>query len=114
MSDKNFLNPKDNDLIPSDDPDDFMDDELKDLMKSDLFPDDNGPTPPPNDLCPDYVEPAKRVCHRVQVNLGGGIIAKSCPSGGLSIFKDDVQVHWANDLSAEDKKIINDYRERFK
>jgi hypothetical protein len=133
MSDKNLLDPKDNDLIPDDDPDDPVDDELKELMKSDLFPDDGLITGPPNDLCPDYVEPKKRVmarmgkglmslltdaaegrCNRVQVDIGGGITASSCPGGGLSIFKDGVQVHSVDGLSAKDQKIINDYRERNK
>ncbi|MGB9005913.1 MAG: hypothetical protein WCB96_09335 [Candidatus Aminicenantales bacterium] len=44
MSDKNLLDPKNNDLIPRDDPDD-LDDDTKKLMKSNLFPRDD-----PDDL----------------------------------------------------------------
>ncbi len=129
---KNLLDPNENDLIPNEW-------DLDELRKSDLFPRDDGNAnpeglldPDENDLIPrDGLPPARKKtgdlleflteaaggghsCKRVQVDLGNGLQASSCPSGGLSVFKDGAQVFSIDGLSAEDQKVIREIRERYK
>jgi len=111
MSKKNLLDPAYNDLIPGGPMPE----------PPELSPDyaNLHPSGPPNELCPGYVAPkpdaeeAPRGCGRIQVDLGNGLSASSCPSGGLSVFKNGRQLYSTEDLSAEDKKTIADFREKF-
>ncbi len=133
MSTKNLLDPDQNDLIP--------DDDLAELKKSELFPCDDGAPEPcdelldpdHNDLIPrDGLPPARKKatgglmeflteaaegghsCKRVQIDLGNGLVASSCPSGGLSVFKNGAQVYSIDGLSPEDQETVRDIRERYK
>jgi hypothetical protein len=91
---RNLMNPQTNELIPEDGfvPVPGVDPESPKLVKME--------TP---DLMSFLTKAAEggHGCERIAVDLGGGLKASSCPSGGLSIFKDGVQVHSIDGLSAE-------------
>jgi hypothetical protein len=113
-----LLDPVNNELIPGG-PSHDTDGTLLDPKENDLIPSDDRPTMDPPELSPDYVAPkadaeaAPRGCGRIHVDLGHGLSASSCPSGGLSIFKDGKQLYSTEDLSPDDRQTIKDFREKF-
>jgi len=128
-----LLDPANNELIPGG-PNHDNDGTLLDPAMNELIDGPDAPMEnPPNDLCPGYVVPKPKPdaepkplmdvlkdaagggdgCGRVLVHLGGGLTASSCPSGGLSIFKDGRQLYSTEDLSPEDRQTVKDFREKF-
>ncbi len=135
MATKNLLDPDQNELIPKDElrkSDLFPEDDgnanpkgLLDPDENDLIPRDDDPAigrrPKVRkeaegllDILTRAAEGGGHICGRVQVDIGNGLKASSCPSGGLSIFKNGVQVYSVDGLSTEDQRAINEFRERYK
>ncbi len=136
-----LLDPHFNDLIPGG-PDHDNDGTLLDPAVNEII---EGPDVevenPPNDLCPDYVEPAKPTlvhtgdlmsvlntiaekaqgggegcghgCERPTVEIAPGLTATECKSGGLvAIYKDGRQIYDRTLLSEGDRLAMTDYLAR--
>ncbi len=137
MAAKNLLKPEDNDLIPDEgDLDElrksdlFPEDDgnanpkgLLDPDENDLIPRDGPPmarqlpkvrkkTGDLMDFLTTAAEGGGHGCERVHVELAPGLKASSCPSGGLSIFKNGKQVIDRTELSPDDRQAMNDFLER--
>jgi hypothetical protein len=138
MSDKKYLTPETNELIPTNGPSRDNDGTLLDPRVNELIPTDGqGPAEPPNELCPGYIEPPKKVAvqtgdlmsvltaaaeeaqggvhgcsTRERVEIAPGLWGSFCPSGGLTVFKNGVQVVDRMELSVEDRAAMNDFLDR--
>lgn len=122
---------------------------LLDPKNNELIPGFEIPAEPPNELCPDYIEPPeipelspdyvepppkKTVqtedlmsfltdaaagifpagCNRKEVEIASGLVVSHCEAGGgISIFRDGKQLYSTEDLTADEKRQIEEFREKF-
>lgn len=131
MSDKNLLDPAQNELIPTDAPSHDNDGTLLDPRCNELIEDDGPTIEPPKRVLVQTgdlmsvltniaeggscnAEEAAHGCESERVEIASGLIAVHCPNGGLSMFRNGKQIFTTEDLTPEERQAMLDFREKCK